>query len=285
MKCRYQSILAIAALAAFPVHSRAAITLGTAANFDVLAGTAIANTGPSIFDGGDIGVSPGFAITGFPPGVVTPPYTEHTGDAVAVQAQSDLAKAYAAAAGLAPNQDLTGQNLGGLVLTPGVYSFSSSAQLTGILTLNDLGDANAQFVFQIDSTLTTAPGSSVVTINGGATPSYNDFFQVGSSATLNAGTNFEGHILALTSITLDTGANILDGSALAENGAVTLDTNNITNFVPANGTGGSGNPTAAPSPTPLLGGLAMFGMLAFVFHSKQKLSPVSDSPRRPLRLQ
>ena len=153
----------------------------------------------------------------------------HAADAVALQAQNDLTTAYNAAAGLAPTQNLTGQDLGGLTLTPGVYFFSSSAQLTGTLTLNDLGDPNAQFVFQIGSTLTTASNSSVVTINGGSMPGCNVFWQVGSSATLGTGTAFEGHILALTSITLNTGATILDGSALARNGAVTLDTNS---FVP-----------------------------------------------------
>ena len=142
-----------------------------------------------------------------------PPFTTHAADAVALQAQNDLTTAYNAAAGLVHTQDLTGQDLGGLTLMPGVYFFSSSAQLTGTLTLNDQGDPNAQFVFQIGSTLTTASNSSVVTINGGSMPGCTVFWQVGSSATLGTGTAFEGHILALTSITLNTGATILDGSA------------------------------------------------------------------------
>ena len=129
------------------------------------------------------------------------------------------------AAGLAPTQNLTGQNLGGLTLTPGVYSFSSSAQLTGTLTLDAQGDPNALFVFQIGSTLTTASNSSVVFINGGQ--GNNTFWQVGSSATLGTGTAFTGNILALASITLTTGANIRCGRALARNGAVTQDHNNI----------------------------------------------------------
>ena len=227
-------LLAIAILAAFTLQAKAAaITLGTAGNFAVLAGTTVTNTGPTVIDGGNVGVSPGTAITGFPPGSVAPPYTQHSADAVALQAQNDLTTAYIAAAGLAPTQDLTGQDLGGKTLVPGVYFFSSSAQLTGTLTLNDLGDPNAQFVFQIGSTLTTAPSASVVTINGGAMPGCTVFWQVGSSATLDTGTAFEGHILALTSITMNTGATILDGSALARNGAVTLDTNTITNCTAA----------------------------------------------------
>jgi type VI secretion system secreted protein VgrG len=226
-------VLVFAAFVGLPPQAKAGgtITLGTAGNFAVLAGSTVTNTGATVINGGDVGVSPGTAITGFPPGTITPPYTTHAGDAVAAQAQSDLTTAYNAAAGLAPTQNLTGQNLGGLTLTPGVYFFSSSAQLTGTLTLDDQGNPNAQFVFQIGSTLTTASNSSVVTINGGSMPGCTVFWQVGSSATLGTGSAFEGHILALTSITVTTGANILDGSALARNGAVTLDDNSITNCV------------------------------------------------------
>jgi hypothetical protein len=230
-------LLAIIALAGFPLQAKAtSINLGTAGNFAVLAGTTVTNTGPSAITG-DVGVwSSGGAnaITGFPPGLVTGTIyaTGFTNPVpVAQNAQSDLTIAYNVAAGLTPATDLTGQNLGGKTLTPGVYSFSSSAQLTGMLTLNDLGDPNALFVFQIGSTLTTAPTSSVVTINGGLTPGCDVFWQVGSSATLDTTTAFEGHILALTDIHLNTGATILDGSALARNGEVTLESNSITNCV------------------------------------------------------
>jgi hypothetical protein len=215
------------------------VDLGTANAFAVLAGSAITSTGGSVVNG-DLGLSPGTAVTGFPPGVVNG--TTHVADAVALQAQQDLTTAYNAAAGLAPNTILTGQNLGGLTLTPGVYFFASSAQLTGTLTLNGEGLADPLFVFQIGSTLTTATGSSVVTINddGSTTPGISVFWQVGSSATLGTTTAFEGNILALTSITATTGATDLDGRLLAQDGAVTLDDNTIT-APPAEGNGGTGN--------------------------------------------
>jgi type VI secretion system secreted protein VgrG len=234
MQCKLCVLLAVSALVG---HSRQAeagsIDLGTAGNFAVLAGTTVTNTGPSVIDGGNVGVSPGTAIVGFPPGIIVPPWTTHSANAFAQQAQDDLTTAYNTAAGLAPMQDLTGQNLGSLTLPPGVYFFSSAADLTGTLTLDAEGDPNAEFVFQIGSTLITASDSSVETINGGLDPGCNVYWQVGSSATLGTGTQFQGHILALTSINMNTGADIFFGSALARNGAVTLDDNNITAcFIP-----------------------------------------------------
>ncbi|HEX8600406.1 MAG TPA: ice-binding family protein [Chloroflexia bacterium] len=193
--------------------------LGTAGSFGVLAGSAITNTGPTTVDG-DVGVSPGTSVTGFPPGIATG--TIHTGDAVAAQAQSDASTAYSDAAGQACDFNLTGQNLGGLTLSPGVYCFDSSAQLTGQLTLD--GSASGVFVFKIGSTLTTASNADVSLING-AQPC-NVFWQVGSSATLGTNTAFAGNILALTSIILNTGAST-EGGLYARNGAVTLDTNDI----------------------------------------------------------
>jgi len=153
-------------------------------------------------------------------------------DAVALQAQTDLTSAYNAAAALSRTGTLTGTDLGGLTLTPGVYFFASSAALTGTLTLDNQANPNAEFVFQIGTTLVTAGSSSVVTINGGPIQGSNVFWQVGSSATLGTSTAFAGHILADQSITLTTGATIFDGSALARSGAVTLDTNSIFNAVP-----------------------------------------------------
>lgn len=196
-------------------------TLGTAASFAVLGGTAVTNTGPTVVTG-EVGVSPSAAITGFPPGVVVPPGTLHSADAAAAQAQIDVTTAYNTLAGLPPTATLTGQDLGGLTLTAGVYFFATSAGLTGDLRLDAQGDPYAVFVFQIGSTLVTASSSRVILING-ASPC-NVWWQVGSSATLGTSTAFTGNILALTSITLNTAA-ALEGRALARNGAVTLDTN------------------------------------------------------------
>ena len=211
----------LALLAATPAAAQ--VSLGSAQEFGVLGATTVTNTGATVITG-DVGVSPGTAITGFPPGVAT---QLHAGDAVAAAAQSDLTIAYNAAAGTACNTNLTGQDLGGMTLTPGVYCFDSSAGLTGNLTLDFQGNPNAFFLFKIGSTLTTASGSTVTVINGGGTTCpQNLFWQVGSSATLGTNSTFLGNILALTSITLNTGAD-LNGRALARTGAVTLDTNNI----------------------------------------------------------
>ncbi len=199
--------------------------LGTAASFAVLGGSTVTNTGMTVVTG-NLGVSPGTAVTGFPPGIVVPPGTIHTGDAVAATAQSDNAIAYNNLAGQACNHNLTGQDLGGKTLTSAVYCFSSSAQLTGTLTFNAEGNAKAVFIIQIGSTLTTASTSAVQVINGGSV--CNVFWQVGSSATLGTSTVFGGNILALTSITLNTSTSVF-GRVLAQHGAVTLDTNLVNN--------------------------------------------------------
>ncbi len=213
--------LALLVLLPSAAHALATnVDLGTADAFAVLGASTVTNTGPSLVNG-DLGVSPGLAITGFPPGIVTG--TIHAGDAVAASAQADLTTAYNAAAAQACGVNLTGQDLGGLTLTPGSYCFDSSAQLTGDLTLNALGDPNSVFLFQIGSTLTTASASSVLFTGNGNGDSV--FWQVGSSATLGTTTAFAGNILALASITLNTGATIQCGRALARTGAVTLDTN------------------------------------------------------------
>ncbi|MBK6768224.1 MAG: DUF11 domain-containing protein [Ardenticatenales bacterium] len=211
-----------------PPESVAAIgtapPLGTAGSFAVLAGSTATNTGPTIVNG-DLGVSPGSAVTGFPPGVVVGGII-HAADAVAAQAQLDATTARNNLAGQACDTNLTGMDLGGMILTPGVYCFSTSAFLSaGTLTLNALGDPNAVFVFQIGSTLITGSGTSVVIINGGQ--ECNVFWQVGSSATLGTTTSFRGNILALASVTLNTGATLL-GRAFASVGAVTMDANVIT---------------------------------------------------------
>jgi hypothetical protein len=222
MKKMYISLLALIGLAVTPAFAQ--ISLGTAQNFGALGGSTVTNTGATTVNG-NVGVSPGSAVTGFPPGVVVGGAI-HSNDAVAMQAQNDLTTAYNNIAATPCTVDLTGQDLGGLTLTPGVYCFSTSAQLTGALTLDALGNANALFLFKIGSTLTTATSSSVTVINNGGSSCNKVFWQVGSSATLGTGSSFVGDILALTSITLTTGSNT-NGRTLARNGAVTLDTNNV----------------------------------------------------------
>lgn len=230
MKYKSLTVGVILACGGLATHAFGDI-LGTAQNFAVLGGSAVTNTGNTILNG-DLGVWPGNAITGFPPGIVNG--NTHAGDAVAQQAQNDLTTAYNILAGMAFTHDLTGQDLGGMVLTPGVYFFSSSAQLTSTLTLNGLDDPNAMFVFQMGSTLTTASDSSVLGVNGA--DGCNIFWQIGSSATLGTDTAFIGNLVALSSITLNTNATILDGRALARNGAVTMDSNLITaGCIPAPG--------------------------------------------------
>jgi hypothetical protein len=196
--------------------------LATAQSFAVLGGQTVTNTGPTTVNG-NLGVSPGTSVTGFPPGTLTNG-TIHAADAVALQAQADTTAAYLLLASETPTVDLTGTDLGGLTLVPGVYRFSSAAQLTGALTLDAGGDPSAVFVFQIGSTLMTASNSSVL-LQGGATEC-NVFWQVGSSAVLGTTTSFKGNILALTSITLTSGVT-LSGRVLARNGAVTMDGNNV----------------------------------------------------------
>jgi hypothetical protein len=200
----------------------AQVSLGTAEDFAVLGASTVTNTGPTLVTG-ELGLSPGTAVTGFPPGIVVG--TLHVTDAVALQAQSDANTAFNALSGMACDFDLTGQDLGGLTLVPGVYCFSSSAQLTGALTLDALGDPAAAFVFVIRSTLTTASNSSVSVINGGT--ACNVFWVVGSSATLGTSTEFLGNVLATASITLTTDVQV-DGRLMALTGAVTLDSNSVT---------------------------------------------------------
>jgi len=204
--------------------AQTAPSLGNAAPFGVLAASTVTNTGPSTV-AGNVGVSPGAAIVGFPPGTVSAGSTFHAGNATAAAAQVSVTTAYNDLAGQTSTQNLTGQDLGALPpLVPGVYTFNTSAQLTGALQLNAQGNANAVFIFQIGSTLTTAAASSVTLINGGSL--CNVFWQVGSSATLGTTTNFIGNILAQASITLNTGARVA-GRTLARTGAVTMDTNII----------------------------------------------------------
>ncbi|MCJ7725868.1 MAG: ice-binding family protein [Acidimicrobiia bacterium] len=201
------------------------VPLGTADSYAVLAGSAITNTGPTTITG-DVGLHPGSAVTGF--GSVTLNGALHVADAAAEQAKNDLVTAYNTAVGSGPATEIATE-LGGEILTAGVYdSASGTFEITGTLTLDAEGDPDAVFVFQMDSTLVTHTSSIVTIINAGQ--ACNVFWQVGSSATLGTTTTFRGNILALTSITLVTGATV-EGSVLARNGAVTLDSNTITRAV------------------------------------------------------
>jgi len=198
-------------------------SLGRAASFVVLGGSTVTNTGATAITG-DLGVSgPGVSVTGFPPGTMARG-SQHVGDPVANQAQFDAQSAYVVLAGKPCTTSLTGQDLGGKILAPGVYCFTSSAQLTGELVLDGRGKGNkGVWIFQIASTLTTATNSSVGMRSGAH--GYNVFWQVGSAATLGTGTKFVGNILAYSSITMNTASN-LSGRALARE-AVTMDNNNI----------------------------------------------------------
>ena len=196
------------------------VPLGTSANYSVLAGSTVTNTGNSTL-AQSLGLWPGTSITGFPPGVVTPPGTTDNNNAAAQQAQSDLTAAYTNAAGR-PIDATTTADLANLHLGAGVYAGPShgALSLNGPLTLDGAGDASSVFIFQTNSTLITGSGSTVSLINGAQ--ECNVFWQVGSSATLGTGSVFVGNILALTSITVNTGVTV-HGRALAQNGAVTLD--------------------------------------------------------------
>jgi Ice-binding-like len=224
-------------IAAQPAAAQTApVGLGTAGSFAVLAGTTVTNTGPSVISG-DLGVSPGTAVTGFPPGIVSNG-TIHSADGVAGGAQSDLTTAYNDAAGRSPTANVPAFIGAGQTITPGVYKASSSLDVGGSLTLDAGGDPNAVFIFQAPSTLITDSASSVILTNGAQ--ACNVFWQVGSSATLGTDSAFTGSILALTSISVNTGDTIA-GRALARNGAVTLDDDTITS---------SSCATTPPTPTP-----------------------------------
>jgi hypothetical protein len=215
------------AAVSLPATASGGPSLGAARPFAALAGSTVTSTGLTVVTG-DVGVSPGTGITGFPPGTVTDGAI-HAGDATALQAMADASLAYAYLKGMPsiPANNLTGTNLGGLTLAPGVYTFNTSADLTGDLTLDAGGASDALFVFQIGSTLTTASNAHVSVINGGAGyDESNLFWQVGSSATLGSGTTFTGNILAYASITLVTGTSMI-GDALALNGGVSMDASTV----------------------------------------------------------
>lgn len=238
------AVLAVAfAFAAAPAAQAAPVDLATASPFVVLGGTTVTNEGPSVLNG-DLGVSPGTALTGFgAPAVVNG--ATHANDAVAAQAQLDLANAYNVAAGqpVAPEDDLSGTDLGNRVLTAGTYRYNAGALLTGPLTLDAQGDPDAEFVFQIGAELTTESASSVVLANGAS--ACNVYWQVGSSAAIGTTTQFVGSLMALTSISLNNGATV-EGRMLARNGQVSLINNVLTAPTCASG---STPPPSSESPS------------------------------------
>jgi type VI secretion system secreted protein VgrG len=240
------AVVALVALI-IPAISNAAqptVNLGSTSNFAVLAGSGITNTGPTTVTGtagGDLGSDPTPAFTGDT--LVTTTGTKYTApSAVVTAAKTALITAYDDAAGRTPATTVSA-DLGGQTLVAGVYNSAAALALTGTLTLDGQNNPDAVFIFQAGSTLTTA-GSSVVSLINGAQACH-VFWQVGSSATFGTSSDFTGHVLALTSITATTGATF-KGQLLARNGAVTLDTNTITNDVCA----AAVTPTATVSPTP-----------------------------------
>ena len=233
--------LLLVVMMAVPTISIAAqppVNLGTTSSFAVLAGSTITNTGTTTINGsagGDVGLSPGTAFTG--QASVSVSGAVHLADAVANVAKADLVIAYNDADGRLPVTRIPTE-LGGTTLTPGTYdSADGTFQITGTLTLDAQGDPDGVFVFKTTSTLITASDSSVNLISSARY--CRTFWKVGSSATLGTNSHFVGHIFALTSITANTGATV-QGQLLARNGAVTLDTNTITN----------GTCTTIPTPTP-----------------------------------
>lgn len=221
----------------------APVGLGTASSFAVLAGETVTNTGPSTLDA-SLGISPGTAVTGFPPGLVSGG-SIHSADGVAAQAKSDLITAYNDAAGRATIVTVSA-DLGSTTLVPGVYT-GGALSLTGTVTLDGQGDPNSVFVFQTASTLITASASKVALINGAS--ACNVFWQVTSSATLGTNSLFVGTVLALTSIAAATGASI-NGRLLARNGAVTLDSNTFTSRACASGSTATTTPGGTATTTP-----------------------------------
>jgi hypothetical protein len=216
------AITALLSAASFDAAlAQTAPSLGSASSFAVLGSSTVTCTGGSTITG-DVGVSPGSAVTGFPAPCTVEGGAIHAGDAVAAQAHSDAALAYAALVDETCTTNLSGQDLGTLPapLAPGVYCFDSSAGLTGTLNLTGGGP----WIFQIGSTLTTASNASVLVNDGNEGCAPGVFWAVGSSATLGTGTQFQGIILALISDTVTTNANV-SGGVFALTGAVTLDTN------------------------------------------------------------
>ena len=195
------------------------VNLGTAASFAVLGGSTVTNTGPTLISGGDLGLSPGTSVTGITPANFTPPAQEDLPDSA--QAQTDLTAAYTQAMNETPATTIPGSAISGETLTPGIYSAAAALSVDGAVTLDAQGDPNAVFIFQVGSALTVGSVSAAdFTLANGAS-ACNVFWQVGSSATLDTGSDFVCSILASASISVLSGDTI-NGRLLARTGAVTL---------------------------------------------------------------
>jgi hypothetical protein len=220
--------------------AQSTVDLQTAAPFAILAGTGVTDVPTSTITG-NVGVSPttGASITGLTCAEVTG--TIYTVDAAGpacrvvngplmVTAKNDLTAAYTDAAGRTPVTTVPTE-LGGTTKTPGVYdSASTTFGITagaGPLVLDAQGDPSAVFIFEMNSGATglTAGPASQVQLTGGA-QACNVFWRL-NSATIDTTAVFKGTVLALTSITVNNGANI-EGRLLARNGNVTLISDTIT---------------------------------------------------------
>ena len=247
------------------------VNLGTAANYAVLAATTVTNTGSTVISGGNLGLSPGTSVTGFPPGTFIPPAAEDLPDSA--QAQTDLSAAYSQAQGETPTAGDTGESAftNNQILTPGVYNAPSGLLVDGAVTLDAGGNPNAVWIFQIGSTLTVGSQQTAdITLAGGAS-ACNVFWQVGSSATLDSVSNFVGSILASASITVN-GGDTVDGRLLASTAAVTLIDDAIT---APNCTVTLGTPLASMSVLAAAGGLAGLGSLGWFLARRRRTAAIA----------